>query len=131
MSCIVTLTVKHFRPCLRSALLEFLGAVRTVDVLVMTYKALVSQGQGALLTSEAVLVPRVPFIIHHVGALSKSCYRVVTAGTLLGYKRLVAIHTIVVILDSSEALAGQLFVASFAHKAVAVPWLILIGYPSR
>lgn len=102
------LAVNHFsaNQGIQGALLHFLGTVRTVDLLIMTYKTLVSQGQRALLTSKAIFVPRLPFIIHHVGSLSKSCYRVVTGRTLLGYKSLVAIHTIVVILDSSETLAS-------------------------
>lgn len=101
------LTVNDFsaNQCIQCAL-QFLGTVRTVDLLIMTYKTLVSQGQGALLTSKAIFMPRSPFIIHHVGSLSKSCYRVVTGRTLLGYKCLVAIHTIVMILNSSETLAS-------------------------
>lgn len=36
-------------------------------------KALVGQRQGALLTVEAVLVPAVALVVHHVGALAEPC----------------------------------------------------------
>lgn len=36
-------------------------------------EALVGQRQGALLTVEAVLVPAVALVVHHVGALAEPC----------------------------------------------------------
>ena len=36
-------------------------------------EALVGQREGALLAVEAVLVPGVAFVVHHVGAVAESC----------------------------------------------------------
>lgn len=38
-------------------------------------KALVGQRQGALLAVEAVLVPAVALVVHHVGAMAEPCRR--------------------------------------------------------
>lgn len=88
------------------AALEFLGTVGAVNLLVLAYKTLVCQIQRALLAGETVFMPTMAFIIHNVGSFSKPCDWVVTSRTLLGYKALVAIHTIVLVLNSSEALAS-------------------------
>lgn len=89
----------------RCAALEFFGAVGAVNLLVLAYKTLVCQIQRALLAGETVFMPTVAFIIHNVGSFSKPCDWVVTSRTLLCYKGLVAVHTIVMILNSSKALA--------------------------
>lgn len=60
---------------------HLLGAVGAVDLLRFDDEALVGQRQGALLTVEAVLVPAVALVVHHVGALAEPCRRV-------GYQRL-------------------------------------------
>lgn len=52
---------------------HLLGAVGAVDVFRFDDKALVGQRQRALLTVEAVLVPAVALVVHHVGALAEPC----------------------------------------------------------
>lgn len=52
---------------------HLLGAVGAVDVIRFDDKALVGQRQGALLTVEAVLVPAVALVVHHIGALAEPC----------------------------------------------------------
>lgn len=56
-------------PC--SSLL--LGAVRAVDVITTDDEALVGQGEAAPLAVEAVLVPGVALVVHHVGAMAEPC----------------------------------------------------------
>lgn len=51
---------------------QLLGTVGAVDVLAIDHKALIGQRQGALLAVEAVLVPGVALVVHHVGAPAKS-----------------------------------------------------------
>jgi len=53
--------------------LQFLGAVRAVNVSIASYKALVCQIERALLTVKAVIVPRAALIVHYVRSLAKSC----------------------------------------------------------
>lgn len=52
---------------------QLLGAVRAVDVISIDDEALVGQREGALLAVEAILVPGVPLIIHHIGAMAEPC----------------------------------------------------------
>ena len=51
---------------------QLLGTVGAVDVLAIDHKALIGQRQGALLAVEAVLMPGVALVVHHVGAPAKS-----------------------------------------------------------
>lgn len=52
---------------------HLLGAVGAVDVLRFDDEALVGQRQRALLAVEAVLVPGVALVVHHVGAVAEPC----------------------------------------------------------
>lgn len=52
---------------------QLLGTVRAVDMISVDDEALVGQGEAALLAVEAVLMPGVSFIIHHIGAMTKPC----------------------------------------------------------
>lgn len=52
---------------------QLLSTVRAVDVLSVDDKALVGQGEGAFLAVEAVLVPGVTLVVHHVGPMAKPC----------------------------------------------------------
>lgn len=52
---------------------HLLGAVGAVDVVRFDDEALVGQRQRALLTVEAVLVPGVALVVHHVGAVAEPC----------------------------------------------------------
>lgn len=69
-------------------------------------KALVGQGQGALLAVEAVLMPGVTLVVHHVGPMAKPCDGVIAAIALLGYGGLVAVHTVGVLLMGGKACPG-------------------------
>lgn len=53
--------------------LQFLGAVRAVNVSIASHKALVCQVKRALLTVKAVIVPRAALVVHYVRSLAKSC----------------------------------------------------------
>lgn len=56
---------------------QLFGTVRAVDVLFMHDEALVSQGQRALLTVEAVLMPSVVLIVHHISPFAKTCKKTI------------------------------------------------------
>lgn len=56
-----------------SAVSQLFGTVRAVDVLFMHDEALVGQGQRALLTVKAVLMPSVVLIVHHISPSAKTC----------------------------------------------------------
>lgn len=71
------------------------------------------------------------FVAHHIGASSKACNGVLAAVTLLSHKRLVAIHTVELVLYRSEALSTQLLCAGGTHKAFGMVRLILVGDTSR
>lgn len=111
--------------------LQLLCAVGAVNMISVDDKALVSQGEGALLAVEAILMPGVSLIVDHIGAVAKSCYWVLAAMALLGHISLVAVHTVNVVLMRSEASSCQRFTAGFAHKTLRVPRLVLVADPSR
>lgn len=94
-------------------------------------KALVGQREGALLAVEAVLVPGVSLVVHHVGAVAEPCNGVLAAMALLGHIGLKAVHAVNVILVGGEASCRQGFVAGFAHETLGVPGLVLVADPSR
>lgn len=52
---------------------QLLGAVGAVDLFCSDDKALVGQRQRTLLAVEAILVPGVTLVVHHVGAVAKPC----------------------------------------------------------
>ena len=52
---------------------QLLSTVRAIDVLSVDDEALVGQGEGAFLAIEAVLVPGVTLVVHHVGPMAKPC----------------------------------------------------------
>lgn len=68
----------------------------------MQHKTLISQSQGAFLAVEAVLMPRVALIVHHIGAPAKSCDGILAAIALLGHSGLVAVHAVDGILMGGE-----------------------------
>lgn len=111
--------------------LQLFGTVGAIDLLIVADKALVSQIHGTLFTMEAVVMPGLPFIADHTGAFTKACDGVLTSSTFLGNKGLVAIHTVILILHSSEALSSQLLAAGGTHEALAMPGLILVSDSSR
>lgn len=52
---------------------QLLGTVRAVDLFSSDDKALVGQRQGTLLAVEAILVPGVTLVVHHIGAVAEPC----------------------------------------------------------
>lgn len=92
-------------------------------------EALVGQGEGALLAVEAVLVPGVALVVHHVCAVAESCDGVLAAVAFLGHVGLVAVHAVDVVLVGGEASPGQGLAAGLAHEALGVPGLVLVADP--
>lgn len=107
---------------------QLLSTVRAVDVLSVDDKALVGQGEGAFLAVEAVLVPGVTLVVHHVGPMAKPCDGILAAIALLGHGGLVAVHTVDLLLVGGEAGSGQALTACMTHKALGVPGLVLVAY---
>lgn len=54
-------------------ILQLLSTVGAINVLSIDDKALVGQGEGALLAVEAVLMPGQSLIVDHIGAVAKPC----------------------------------------------------------
>lgn len=98
--------------------LQFLGAVRAVNVSIVSYKALVCQVERALLTVKAVIVPRAALIVHYVRSLAKSCNGILAAAALFGHSAFVAVHTVDLFLVGGEAGASQRLSAGGAHKTL-------------
>lgn len=69
--CNSTLTRKRLCGSLYSS--QLLGTVGAVDVISVDHEALVGQREAAPLAVEAVLVPGVALIVHHVGAVAEPC----------------------------------------------------------
>lgn len=110
---------------------QLFGTVGAVDVLFMQDEALVCQGQRALLTVKAVLMPSVVFVVHDISPSAKTSDGVLTSRAFLGHRGLVAVHTVEVVLVSSEASSSQRLLAGVAHEAFRVPRFILIVDPTR
>lgn len=85
---------------------QLLSTVRAIDVLSVDDEALVGQGEGAFLAIEAVLVPGVTLVVHHVGPMAKPCDGILAAVALLGHGGLVAVHTVDMLLMGGEARSG-------------------------
>lgn len=94
-------------------------------------KALVGQGEAALLAVKAVLVPGVSLVIHHVGAMAEPCNGVLAAVALLGHISLEAVHAVNIVLMGGEANTRQGLMAGLTLEALRVPGVILVADPSR
>lgn len=93
-------------------------------------EALIGQGEAALLAVEAILMPGVSLVVHHIGAMAESCDRVLAAMALLGHISLVAVHTVKSGLMGGEASSRQRLTAGLAHETLRVPGLVLVADPS-
>lgn len=107
--------------------LQFFGAVGAVDVIGADDKALVGQREAALLTVEAVIMPGVALIVHHICTMTKTCDGVLAAMALLGHVGLVAVDAVHVVVVRREASSCQRLTAGSAHKALGVPRLVLVA----
>lgn len=92
----------------------------------MKYKTLVGQICRAAFAVEAEVMPGMFFMGYHIGAFTKPSDGVLASSTLLGHKVLVAIHTIILVIYSSETLPTQLLRAGNTYKARSMPGLILV-----
>lgn len=111
--------------------LQFLGAVGAVDVVAADDKALVGQREAALLAVEAVLVPGVALVVHHICAMTKTSDGVLAAVAFLGHISLVAVDAVDVVVVRGESSSCQRLAAGSAHKTLRVPRLVLIADTSR
>lgn len=111
--------------------LQFLGAVRAVDVISADDEALVGQREAALLAVEAVFVPGVALVVHHVCAMTKACDGVFTSMAFLGHIGLVAVDTVDVVVMRGEASSCQRLTAGGTHETLGVPRLVLVADASR
>lgn len=59
---------------------QLFGTVGAVDVLFMQDEALVCQGQRALLTVKAVLMPSVVLVVHDISPSAKTCKKRIYVG---------------------------------------------------
>lgn len=76
-------------------------------------------------------MPGILLMGHHIGAFTKPSDGVLAPSTLLGYIVLVAIHTKILVIHSSETLSTQLLRAGNTYKALTMPGLILVTDSSR
>lgn len=107
------------------------GAVGAEDVSPFGDEALVGETEGASFTVEAVFVPDVALVVHHVHAFAKTCNGVLAAAAFLCHRVLVAVHTEDLVLVVGETGPCQWLRAAGAHKTMAVPWLVLVVHSAR
>lgn len=94
-------------------------------------KALVGQREAAFLAVEAILMPGVSLVVHHVCTMAEACDWVLTAVALLGNITLVAVRTVHRVLIGGEASSCQRLSAGVTHEALGVPGLVLVADPPR
>lgn len=75
-------------------------------------------------------MPGLVLVVHHVGPSAKSCNGILTSRALFGHISLIAVHTVELIFMGCETGSSQWLLARVTHKALRVPWLILIGDPT-
>lgn len=103
--------------------------VRAQDVVPLGEEASPHQGQGALLTVEAVVMP-LPFFKGDVLRASQATDGVGTPCALLGIQVAETGDAIGKLIPGCEALSRQLLLAGSAHEALLVPGLVSVGDPS-
>ena len=70
---------------------------------------------------EAVVVPGLSFIGHHIGAFAKPSDGVLASSSLLGHKVLSAVPALTLVLHSYETPPSRLLKAGNTHKARGPP----------
>lgn len=76
-------------------------------------------------------MPGFSFLGHHTGGFTKPSNGVLACSTLLGHKVRVAIHTVLLVLHSSETLPSKLLRAVNTHNALSMPEFTLVSDSSR
>jgi len=59
-----------------------------------------------------------------------TCNRILASRALFGHISLIAVHTVELIFMGRETSSSQWLLARVTHKALRVPWLVLIGDPT-
>lgn len=59
-----------------------------------------------------------------------TCNRILASRALFGHISLIAVHTVELIFVGRETSSSQWLLARVTHKALRVPWLVLIGDPT-
>lgn len=108
---------------------DVLSTVRTEDVISLCEEASPHQGQGALLTVKAVVVP-LAFLKRDILCATQTTNGVGAASTLLGIQFTEAGQAVWKLVPRCEALPRELLLASCAHKALLVPGLLPVSNAS-
>lgn len=115
---------KLWLPRLRPS--DVLPTVGAEDVVPLCEEASPHQGQGALLTVEAVIVP-LAFLKGDVLGATETTDGVGAPSTLLGVQVTEAGQAVGKLIPGCEALPGQLLLAGCAHEALLVPGLLPVS----
>lgn len=105
---------------------DVLPTVGTEDVVSLREEAAPHQGQGALLTVKAVVVP-LTFLEGDVLRATETADGVGAPSTLLGVQVAEAGQAVGELIPGSEALPRQLLLAGSAHEALLVPGLLPVS----
>lgn len=105
---------------------DVLPTVGAEDVVSLREEAASHQGQGALLTVKAVVVP-LTFLEGDVLRATEPTDGVGAPGTLLGVQVAEAGQAVGKLIPGCEALPGQLLLAGSAHETLLVPGLLPVS----
>lgn len=105
---------------------DVLSAVGTEDVIPLSEEASPHQGQGALLTVKAVVVP-LTFLKRDVLCATKTADGVGAPSTFLGIQVAEAGQAVGKVIPCREALPRQLLLAGCAHETLLVPGLLPVS----
>lgn len=108
---------------------DVLSTVRTEDVVSLCEEASPHQGQGALLTVKAVVVP-LAFLKRDILCATQTTNGVGAPSTLLGIQFTEAGQAVWKLIPCCEALPRELLLASCAHEALLVPGLLPVSNTS-
>lgn len=75
-------------------------------------------------------MPGFVLVVHHIGPSAKPCNRILASRALFGHISLIAVHTVEQIFMGRETSSSQWLLTRVTHKALRVPWLVLIGDPT-
>lgn len=107
--------------------LHVLAALWAEDVVTLSEETTANQGNGALLTVEAVIVP-LALLKGNVLAASEAADWGGAGSTLLCIKVAEAVETVCKVIPGGKPLARQLLLAAGAQETVLVPRLVAVGH---